>query len=204
MVRDGDLDDLEAAHADQRGEETVHALVQGEALEALAFIDFEAAGGILDVILREPVADAVGDFGLEAAGDFIFVLPVLAPAVDHVGVGSEHFHEAEDFGGIILHVGIDSAPDFAPGVAKTGIHGGGLAGVFFEMNDAEPGVFGGELEEFGAGAVGGAVVHDDGFVAEATRLEDFADALDERFDIAFFVEGGGDNGEVGLGVGLQG
>ena len=79
VVGDGDFDDIEAADFDEGGEEAVHAFVEGEAFEALAFVDFESAGGVFDGVAGEPVTDAVGDFGLDFPSPAIFIGTVFSP-----------------------------------------------------------------------------------------------------------------------------
>ena len=80
------LADRVAAHLHQRREEAVGAVEQLQALDRVGAVDLQAAGRVVDRLLADPVADAVGLAALPAAE--VGVLPVLPPAGDHVDPAS--------------------------------------------------------------------------------------------------------------------
>ena len=77
-----------------------------------------------------------------------------AVAADHVGPLAERGDQLGDVGGIVLSVAIDEDDHGPPGLAGSGIHGGGLAAVGGEPEGGDAG----HLRDDLPGPVGTAVI----------------------------------------------
>ena len=118
----------------------------------------------------------------------------MTAADDHVGASVSQLgeHLGEKFRGM-LQVGVHAAKDVAASDAPSGDDGGGKVALVLPFVQPEPRTaFGGETENFVAGAVGAAVVHDDEFVLFAALRQRRAGALDQTRDVGPFVVGGND------------
>lgn len=98
-----------------------------------------------------------------------------------------------DVGGIVLEVAVEGGDELASGVMDAGVHGGALASVLGEGEDADAGAALDALE----GGVGGAVVDEDEFVVDAG--EGLVDLLLKFGDIVLLIVEGDYDGEGGAG-----
>jgi hypothetical protein len=200
---DGGFKDGVAAHFDEGGEKAVHAGEELEALEAVSLVKFETAGGILDGFIAEPIADAVGNSGLEASEGAVVAL--LAPAGDHVVGGAvvtvlEDFEEAGDFFRIVLKIAVDGGDDLPAGGFETGVECSALAPIFYKAQDAKPGVLLLAFCEQRGCLIGAAIVAGDYFEGAANGGEGLIDARKKRGDHLFFVVDGNHQRQIGISI----
>ena len=192
---DGGFQDGVAAHFDEGGEEAVHAIEELQADEAMAAIDFEARGGILDRFIAKPVADAVGHSRLKAAK--AGVVSIFSPAGDHVvgrfAVGAiEHGEEAVDFFRIVLKIAVDGGDDLTARGFEAGIKCSALAPVAGHAKDAKPGIFFLAFGEQRGGFIGAAIIADDDFKRTTDAQQCRAHSFEQDGDVLAFVIDGDD------------
>ena len=140
---DGRLDDLEAALQELGGEEAVHAVEGNEVINGFPAEGLEGTSGIAEAVLDEQAANGVGKFGSPAARGGILALGTVA--ANDVRFVAESVDEGRNVGGIVLSVAIDEDDDGAAGIARSGIHGGGLAAVAGKLEGGHPGHRGDDL-----------------------------------------------------------
>jgi len=104
--------------------------------ETVTPVQLWAAGGILDRLIAEPVADN-GWQGAIGVSQWR-ILPILPPAVNHV-VPLEHRKQTGNFLRIILKVGVESRDDLSARRFEPGIERRALAAVVRQPKHAQPG-----------------------------------------------------------------
>jgi len=111
----------------------VHAFVEGEAFEALAFIHLETAGRVFDVgggspesQLRMPLAILVW---MRRMALFLSARSLRQPLTMSTSGPSSFIKRTISPGSFCMSA--STVPRLGPGVAEAAVHRGGLAGVFY-------------------------------------------------------------------------
>ncbi len=156
-VIDGDFGEAVAGALDEGGDEAVHAAEEDEGVAAGSAHHLEGAAGVADAVAGEAAADQVGDAALEAFEGGVAALGAVA--ADEVEALVEQVEHGGEVAGVVLEVAVEEGDDGSGGGHDAGVHGGGLAAIFGELEDADEGMAG----DVGDGGVGGAVVDEDEF-----------------------------------------
>ena len=138
--------------------------------------------------------EPVGDPRREAAHEV--VLPVLAPAVDHVVPLVQFGQQPGDVGRVVLAVGVEGDDDPAAGMVEAGGEGCRLAVVAAEADGDDVVIFGGQLLQAGEATVLAAVVDEQGFIIEARTAQRGANLLGQRAQVVFLVVDGDDEAQI--------
>ena len=195
VVADGHLDDFCADPFGVGDDEAVHFAVEVEALDDFAAVGLEGAAVVVDREFQVGLDEVVEDLGGE--GPDTGVLAVLAPAADDVGVFAfEEVEHCGDVGGVVLEVAVHGDDDAAAGEVEAGGEGGGLAEVAAKADEADLREARGCGAEGVPGAVGGAVIDEDGLGGAAEGGEGGVDGLAERGDGLDLVVEGDSDGDV--------
>ena len=151
--------DAVAGGFDEGGDEPVHADKWDKGFAALAAHGFEGAAGVADAVSGEAAADAVGDFALGTLEGGVFAFA----AVTAGEIGAVFFQlgdEKGNVGGIVLEIAVEEGDVLTFGRHDSGEHGGALAGVFGELENADVRIAADSFD----GLVAGTVIDEDEFV----------------------------------------
>ena len=155
-------------------------------VDRFALHEFQRTAGVGDVVLRDPVANAVADSRLHAPRPR--VVAIHANTDDHVAAAFlESVHHARNVGGIVLQIGIerDNVRSFRRAPCR--IERRRLSAVFFERQHAQRGMFRALFAENGERAIARAVIDGDDLVAPSFSVECFRDLVEEDRDVLFLV-----------------
>ncbi len=189
-VIDGLLNNVESGTFDQCRDKTMHAGEGHEGFAAFAAHDFEAAAGIADSIPGEAAADTVGDATLHPLKGGVFAIGAVA--TDEIGVlGFESGHQLGNVVGVVLKIAIDEGDEFALGPHHAFVHGGALAGVLVETQDANTLA----LPDAFDSRVGRTIIDEDEFVVDP--VENLADFLLHGLDVVLLIVEGNDERKFG-------
>src|SRR5690606_12144172 len=154
-------------------------------LERAAIVPDRDAGDLADDPVRDPGRDLPRDQP---------VLPLLPVPCHQVVPFPDALDQARDVAGVVLEVAVHADDDVAAGVVESGLHGGCLAVVAGEADQAHAGVLGGAARGDRGRGVGAAVVDEDQLPALDTG-ERLAHGGDEGLEGFFLVEERDDDGE---------
>src|SRR5690606_14372272 len=159
-------------------------------LERAAIVPDRDAGDLADDPVRDPGRDLPRDQP---------VLPLLPVPCHQVVPFPDALDQARDVAGVVLEVAVHADDDVAAGVVESGLHGGRLAVVAGEADQAHAWVLGGDARGDRGRRVGAAVVDEDELPA-VDGGERLAHGGDEGLEGFFLVEERNDDGEGRLHV----
>jgi len=107
--------------------------------------------------------------------------------------------QAGNVGGVVLQVGVEGDDDVVAGGVDAGGHGGGLAEIAAEADQAEMGIGAGGLDQAVPRGVARAVVDQQNLVAAPQSGERVVEFLRQVGDVVFLVVNGNHDGQAGRG-----
>ena len=193
--RRGHLEDAEAAHLEQGGDEAMESLVEDEIAQALAPEGAKGAAAVLDGLVTQGVADPIRHPGRRPSDPGIPVRALHAPPRDGVPLVQVREHP-RDVVRVVLEVGVHDDHPAPAHRLEARIGGRRLARVGLEADEPDPRVLLAKTPNDLCAPVAAAVVHEDDLVAETRRIEDLADLRPEEGQILLLVVDGHDDGEI--------
>jgi hypothetical protein len=145
VVPDLDLGDARPRDRGHGRDEAVHLGVQRDLLDERAPVGLERAAIVLDRHAGDLADQPVGDLRGDLAG-YQLVLAVEAPADHDVVALVDLGEEVLDVARVVLQVAVHGDEDPAARLLDAGGHGGGLAVVAAEVDDAHPRVAAGDVD----------------------------------------------------------
>ena len=195
------LGDALRTHAEDGGEEAVHAAREPRAGDHCAPVGLEPAAGVVHRhpgrARDEPVRDARGEHAREER-----LLALAPPPAHHVPLGSEPREQAGDVGRIVLPVSVERDHQRAARVREAGRERRGLAEIAVQIDDPQMLVPGAQRAQAGQRPVPAAVVHEDELVEPSELACDARQLAVERLDVALLVVDRNDDGERERRLGL--
>src|SRR5262249_14970076 len=183
------------SHPEEGRDEAVKALVEDQVAQALAAKRPERAAAVLDGLVAEPVAHAIGDARGGSAHPRIAVAAVDAPAGHRVPLIEMAQHPG-DVVGIVLEVGVHHHYPSPPYRLEPRVSGRRLACVGLQPDEASPRILLVKAAHDLGAPVPAAVVDEDDLITEVRGVEYLADLGPEERKILFLVVDGDDDGQV--------
>lgn len=193
-VVDGHLGDPRSLQLEQRGQEAVHAVEQGDAAQEVGAVDAQGATDVGDRFVGQRVAHAGGD----ARGDPAQpgVLAIHADAADHVET-VKMVEKPRDVGRIVLQIGVEGDDDAAGCRAEARGQGRRLARVVPQANDPHRRILDPEPAERFEAAVRAAIVDEDHLMGTTEGAQDALELGGEERKTRLLVEHRDDDGDLG-------
>ena len=193
-MSDADLDHPEPFHFEERGKETVHAVIELDLLKAFPFVGLERACNILDLLMSQGVPDRIGDHRRDLPDPGV---RSLGPEAAYHIVFRDFFEEQGDVSGAVLQVRIQGHDHLSSSGPEAGVHGRGLPGIFFKADDPDPRVFPPGLQDSLKAFVPASIIHHDDLVYFSEVIQGLFEFSDQDGDILFFVIDRDHHGEFG-------